>query len=115
SPDPRHDQTRHDQWLVQVMREVIRTFPTRGRYDGNMRLAAVLSHVLALWYLRVHRAKCYDPRRPVADRRYAFESWLGYVRALSTLAVDERDDAAHFPDQHWDPPYSPHAIDGTFR
>ena len=57
--------------------------PKKGpAYDGNMRMASILSFILATWYLRLHRAKSYDPRRPVRHRQAAYWSRLGYATAL---------------------------------
>lgn len=113
SDNPKHDTTDARRWIERVMEAVVGSLPA-GFYDGNMRAAAVLSQVLALWYLRVHRAKCYDPTRPVASRQQGLEDWLGYATALGALALDERHDAAAFPHQDWESPFDPDATDGTF-
>lgn len=92
----------------------VRTLPREGVYDGNMRAGLVLSYALALWYFRLHRAKCFDPRRPVAGRQLAYATWLRNVAAFALLAVDGREDHAYFPGQQWDDPFGPEARDGSF-
>lgn len=114
SADPDHGETNTLRWLGEVARAVHGTFPKNGRYDGNMRAAMLLSVVLGLWYSRVQRAKAYDPRRPVVQRRAALARWRAYWHEMFDAAVNEVDDATVFSGQHWDPPWSPHAIDGVF-
>jgi len=89
-------------------------FPRTGPYDGNMRMAAVLSYVLALWYLRIHRAKSYDPRRPVKHRKSAYHQRLRFACAIFYAIVDESEDPDFFPGQKWESPFDPYPTDGYF-
>jgi hypothetical protein len=114
SRDPDHGETQVLKWVADVAKAVQDTAPQRGRYDGNMREAMVLSLVLALWFSRVQRAKAYDPRRPVWVRRAALARWREFWREMLDAAVNEVDDPEVFSGQHWDPPWSPHAHDGVF-
>ena len=99
--------------LVKLVQK--RGMPKKGPpYDGNMRMACVLSYVLALWYLRLHRAKAYDPRRPVKLRQGAYWSRLGYAQALFVAITDESLDPKMFPGQNWESPWNPHTTDGYF-
>ncbi len=98
--------------LVQIIKRV--AFRKKGRYDGNMRMAAVLSYVLAIWYLRIHRAKSYDPRRPVKARKAAYFTRLNYATALFYAIEDESMDPVHFPGQKWESPFDPYPTDGYF-
>ena len=89
--------------------------PKKGpAYDGNMRMASILSFILATWYLRLHRAKSYDPRRPVRHRQAAYWSRLGYATALFMAIVDESKDVEMFPGQNWESPWDPTTTDGYF-
>ena len=113
--DPRHGQTRTGMVVAELVALVEKTsFRKKERFDGNMRMAAVLSYVLALWYLRVHRAKSYDPRRPVALRRGAYWSRMGYLNALFLAITDESEDQLYFPGQRWETPFDPYPTDGYF-
>lgn len=99
--------------LVKLVRK--HGMPKKGpQYDGNMRMACVLSYVLALWVLRLIRAKSYDPRRPVRLRQAAHWSRLGYAQALFVAITDESLDVALFPGQNWETPFSDHPTDGYF-
>jgi hypothetical protein len=85
-----------------------------GAFDGNMRQAAVLSLVLALWYARVSHAKCHDPNRPGLIRRKAYTKRLEWVEAMALIPVDERQDSVYFSGQKWDFPFSFGTQDGDF-
>ena len=80
--DPWHGRTETLRAIVDLATTVQKTFPKKGSFDGNMRMAAILSYVLALWYNRLHRAKSYDPRRPVKVRQVAYENRLGWANAM---------------------------------
>ena len=115
SKDPKHDQTDVKKWLTEIVRIVVNDFPPDNtKFDENMGAAAILSQVLAMWYLRCHRAKILDPRRPLSHRQEAQERWLAYVAGLAALAVDDREDAAFFPGQEWRLPFDPDATSGDF-
>ena len=88
--------------------------PKKGTYDGNMRMASILSYVLALWVLRLIRAKSYDPRRPVRLRQAAYFHRLGYANALFLAITDESLDPKMFPGQRWETPFDPYPTDGYF-
>ena len=89
--------------------------PKKGPpYDGNMRMACILSYILALWYLRLHRAKAYDPRRPVRHRQAAYFNRLDYANALFLAITDESLDPTLFPGQRWEAPFDPYPTDGYF-
>jgi len=79
-----------------------------------MRMASILSFILATWYLRLHRAKMYDPRRPVRHRQAAYWSRLSYANALFLAITDESKDAEMFPGQRWEMPFDPYPTDGYF-
>ena len=99
--------------LVRLVRK--HGMPKTGpQYDGNMRIACVLSYVLALWVLRLSRAKSYDPRRPVKLRQTAYFSRLGYANALFLAIMDESLDSTLFPGQRWETPFDPYPTDGYF-
>jgi len=113
--DPDHGASNALAWTADLMREIHASHPKKGTFDGNMRQAAIAALVFALWYSRVQRAKAYDPRRPVVLRRAALATWRKFWHAMFDAAVYEGEDAEVFSGQHWDPPWSPHAVDGVFH
>ena len=78
-----------------------------------MYAAAVLSQVLSLWYLRVQRAKAFDPHRPLNTRCRAYQRWLGYCQALMYNCVNEQHDSIVFQ-QEWELPFAPEARSGDY-
>ncbi len=112
--DPKHDTADVRSWIWLLAKDVVTSFPKRGKFDENMRAAAVLSLILATWFLRVKRAKCWDPRRPIRLRKQAYQQWLQYAQALALAVADERIDPVVFAGQKWDSPFAPGAKDGTF-
>lgn len=111
--DPKHPCCDPRQWL-QTLQQTLEQYRPSTPHDVNLFYTAALSQILALWYLRVQRAKAYDPRRPVKLRRQALQRWQHYAESLMRLVVDEQDDARSFPGQDWDPPFAPRAKNGTF-
>jgi hypothetical protein len=101
-------------FLKDVAALVVKSLPPDGSYDPNMRAAAVMGVVLALWKTRLHLAKTRDPNRPVAGRISSYASWTEYAQVMMSVMIDERDDAAFFAGQKWDLPFSVDAKDGEF-
>ena len=112
--DPKHDRTDPRKWLGDLTQEVVRRAPKRGRYDENMRTACILAMVLSLWYTRVHRAKIYDPRRPVELRKQAYFTRQVFTEAMFHIMTDESQDPTYFPGQQWETPFHPYPTDGVF-
>lgn len=108
-----HGETDPVKWIRDLAKDVKKNFPKSGMYDGNMLMAVRMSQILMFWYLRLQRAKCYDPRRPVKIRRFAMEKLMVYCSTIMMMIVDERFDAEIFK-QDWDPPFNPKAKDGVF-
>ena len=100
--------------VADLARAVRKLFPKRGAYDGNMRMASVLGFVLVFWYLRTHRAKAFDPRRPVAHRKAALDQWRRFCLSLLNAMLDDSEDARIFPSQKWESPHDPFPTDGAF-
>lgn len=114
--NPWHGTTQTEKVMADLVKLVRKHgMPKKGpQYDGNMRMACILSYVLALWYLRLHRAKSYDPRRPVRLRQAAYFHRLGYANALFLAITDESRDQTFFPGQKWETPFDPYPTDGYF-
>ena len=74
--------------------------------DENIVCAKLLSLIFSLWACRIIRAKAYDPRRPVKQRRRALRKLVQYHHALLECMVDESKDSEFFPAQEWDSPFS---------
>jgi hypothetical protein len=110
--DPDHPVCDPAEWLNEVLQELADRRP-KAYGDENMWLARALSLVLATWDARISRAKAFDPRRPVALRRQAYNSYLRFGHALAAVTLDERGDFEMF-DQPWESPYDPEATDGSF-
>jgi hypothetical protein len=106
------ESTEVHKWVAELGREVsrrvrLRSAPTQ---DENLGVSLVLGLILSLFGIRIVRAKCYDPRRPVRVRRQVLnKSLLRYQTALLEVLVDESQDAKYFPKQEWDSPNSPTA------
>ena len=112
--DPWHGVTATAKVIEALVKEIVKTYPKQERFDENMRMAAVLSYILATWYARVHRAKSYDPRRPVRLRKDAFMSRQRWAVAMFQTVIDESEDAEMFPGQKWETPWDPNPTDGFF-
>ena len=113
--DPRHKTAEPEKIVADLVREIMKAARRTNRVgDGNMLAACALSLILATWFLRLSRAKSYDPRRPVALRKQAYFSRLGYATALFRAIEDESQDQEHFPGQNWETPFSDHPTDGYF-
>lgn len=95
------------------MKEIQKRYPRGEQFDGNMRMAATLSYILGFWYSRLHRAKCYDPRRPVRHRKQAYFQRYSWALAMFGAIADESDDCDMFK-QKWETPFDPFPTDGYF-
>lgn len=83
-------------------------------YDGNMRTAALLGAILVTWYANVHRAKSYDPNRPLAIRRRAARQRREYLRALFEAVNDDTLMAKVWGHQEFNVPHGKAARGGRF-
>lgn len=109
-----HSQNSWD-WLGEMMVEVINSIPKDGRMrDPNMFVARRLGIVLLTWFVRVSRAKCFDPRRPLVLRKKAYALWLENLSGITSLLMDDRDDPKIWPGQKWDNPFGKNAKGGKF-
>lgn len=126
--DPWHGTTNTEKMVQDLMKEIKKTYghdfqaktgsrisamETR-RFDENMRMASVLGYVLTLFYARLHRAKAYDPRRPVKLRQVAYQQRHLWSIAMFRAMTDESEDQDHFPGQKWESPFDPYPTDGYF-
>ena len=102
-------------WSKLLVEEVVERTEVPPGSDGNMLHASVLGYLLTKWFVRLVRAKSYDPRRPVKVRRLMMRRLAGYCQEVTGFMVDESEDCVHFPKQKWDPPFAPGAKDGRFR
>jgi len=87
----------------------------KGRaYDENMALASLLGRVLVLWYCNVHRAKGFDPNRPLS-RKQVFTYLARYRGALMAAMCDERLMGSVWgKKQQWNFPFGKGAKGGKF-
>ena len=117
--DPHHGSTDSVVAFSAVFAELLQalqtSFPVTGEpYDENMRLAACVSMVTTLWFSRVQLAKISDPKRPLALRRTAYGRLQSYHHALLAGMMDTSQDAAYFPTQQWQSPFTFDSSSGTF-
>lgn len=112
---PLHMSVTYD-WVKDLMDEVIER-SIKGldsKFDGNMRFASVASFILMKWVIRLIRAKAYDPRRRLKDRKMAMLFFNRFCMGVMEFMTNESEDHKHFPDQKWDPPFSPNAKNGKY-
>lgn len=109
--------------LHQLIDEVLDRAPITGEsakfameppYDGNMYMAGVLGQILTLWFVRLQRAKCMDPNRPLNIRMRAYSKLMEYCQSAIMNIIDDRNDATYFPGQKWQHPCTPDAKSGEF-
>jgi len=112
--DPHHGATATAKVIAELTSDLQKMWDGNGKFDGNMRTAAALSMILATWYLRLHKAKAFDPRRPVKLRQSAYYQRLSYAMAMFRAIEDESLDAEMFPGQNWESPFEPSPTDGYF-
>lgn len=111
-----HSSTKVLKWIYSIAGQVM----TRARIaqrkdrDENMGMAATLGMILCVWYVRIHRAKAMDPRRPIKLRRAALLQANEYVAELARVLHDDTWDPLVFPTQEWENPWHPKARDGKF-
>lgn len=102
-------------WLVSVIAEVVKSMPNDGvPRDPNMFVARRLGLVLLTWFVRVSRAKCFDPKRPLRLRKKAYGLWLENLAGITGLLMDDRDDPVVWSGQAWDNPFGKKAKGGKF-
>lgn len=99
------------EWIHKLTKEVWEG--TRGKLsaqsDENLMASRLVGLILVLWYSRVHRAKCHDPRRKPVDRRKGMLSLNKFRHMVFDCLTDESRDHTFFPDQEWDSPFPPTA------
>lgn len=111
-----HATTDTQAWVRDLSRMVERYIGARNRglsYDGNMAQAALLGLILSAWYANVHRAKCYDPNRPLRLRRQAYAR-LEQHRALLVRSLFDDRLMAKVWGQSFNPPWGWDARGGAF-
>ena len=102
-------------WLHNLVTRFLECKKPRGIYDRNMWACSTLGYILIAWYIRIHKAKSYDPERPIKNRKKALKQWRSFILQIQDLIINESADHKLFPDQKWDNPYLPDAINGDFE
>lgn len=91
-PNKAHARTDSVAWVADLAR-LVQTHvhqKNRGRYyDENMALASSLGLILVAWYVHVHRAKSFDPNRPLEARRAAAAQRTRFIAELSAVLADD--------------------------
>lgn len=93
-------------WLAVVSEMVYKAVARRPSGDHNIASAMCLSLICSLWFSRITRAKCHDPRRKVKDRQKFMRAVYKYQHALLEAVHDASRDHLYFKDHDWDPPFS---------
>lgn len=112
-----HGSTNSAAWVMALALQLQREIAKRNKgkaYDENLALARTLGLVLCAWYAQVHRAKAFDPNRPL-DRRKVFKTLAEFRAALAVWTTDERIMAEVWQGQLWNLPLGRGAWGGTFR
>lgn len=93
-------------WVHNLIDELENNLPIGGApYDGNMRMAAMTSMILALWFTQVANAKQHDPNRPTNDRQQASKKLRYYILDMIDNITDYHEHETHFPGQKWSDPW----------
>lgn len=105
------------EWIRILVDEIENNLPPEGwdkPYDGNMRMAAILSAVLGLWFAQLSFAKTQDSNRPTYVRQEAYKKRLNWIKDFIMNLVDTSGAATYFMGQPWQNPYDPNAKGGEF-
>lgn len=91
----------------EVMLQIKKTKKLALEMDENIYHSRCLSVIFTLWTARIIRAKCYDQRRPIRQRRRSLgKGGSRYLAAVASCLMDESLDPTLFPAQEWDNPFS---------
>ena len=112
-PDNPHPECDPGEWLGDLVEEVMQSRIVRYG-DENIQMSLVLATILSTWSLRLARTKAYDPRRPIALRQLALQSFTHSQQTLFDAITNERRDAEFFTLPRWDFPHDPKASNGSF-
>lgn len=112
-----HSSTDSAAWIKELTDEVqkdIKRCQKGIAYDENMALAVHVGRILSVWYFCVHRAKAYDPNRPIHNRQIASKKRGEYFTQLIAECTSDELMTQAFPDQWWNLPYGKNQINGSF-
>ena len=91
-PNKAHARTDSVAWVADLARLVAAHVEAKNRgrhYDENMALASGLGLILVAWYAHVHRAKSYDPNRPLKARQAAAAQRTRFLAELAAVLADD--------------------------
>ena len=112
-----HSSTNSVAWVAELTQICSAHIARRNKgraYDGNMALAAMLGLLLSAWYTQVHRAKGFDPARPL-QRRQVFRRLALFRSQLAVATTDERIMGTVWGSQQaWNFPFGKGAYGGSF-
>lgn len=112
-----HGSTDSCAWVAALARELaveIRRCNRGIGYDENLALASKVGYVLAAWYALCHRAKSFDPNRPLRLRRRALVHCNRYRQLLTDRMSDDALMTSVWSAQIFNLPYGRGAIGGSF-
>lgn len=112
-----HSSTDAVAWVIDLTKEVqawIRRTRKGIGYDENMAIASSVGMILASWYALVHRAKTYDPNRPLKGRRQANRIVTDYRSILMRAVCDDATMGKVWSGQRFSLPYGKGAKGGKF-
>ncbi len=113
-----HRSTNSSAWIWELIcicqKYIAKRMGRSKAYDGNMAIAALLGRVLVMWYCNVHRAKGFDPNRPIT-RRQVFTHLAKYRGAVVTAMCDDRLMGVVWgKQQQWNFPFGKGVCGGKF-
>ena len=97
-------------WMTELVDEVcgeVRQRIDLTKADENIAVARTMAVILALWTARILRAKAYDVRRTLEDRKQLLEKLREFSTMLNECLIDESMDPVYFSAQDWRSPYDP--------
>ncbi len=112
-----HGDTDTSLWVRDLEKEVSRHIKRTNKgigYDGNMAVAKLLGRVLTVWYCTVHRAKSFDPNRPVERKKANIAVTRYRGELMSAISDDELMGDVFGGCQNWNFPFGKGVYGGKF-
>lgn len=112
-----HGSTDSVAWISDLVNEAWREIRRTRKgmaYDENMALASLVGLILATWYSNVHRAKAFDPNRPLKLRRRALEQRAEWLKGFFGMLNSDRMMGEVWGHQEFNLPYGKKAKGGKF-
>lgn len=112
-----HGDTDAVAWIKDITAEAqshIRRANRSKAYDENMALGSLVGAILVTWYCNLHRAKTYDPNRPLELRRIALQQRNDFIGILFKNVHSDELMSTVWSGQAFNFPFGLLAADGDF-